>query len=132
MTTFYKINTDKTAAVGSGTVVPQGYTEYTKGSEPQELVDAQINQELLQRPKQINQAIQTLLDTTAKSLKYDSIQAIGKYVGYVNAFQVEAEALGKWASAVWVVAEKIEADVQSGVRTMPTVAEVMLELPKYV
>lgn len=129
---FYRINIDLTASIGSGTVVPQGFTEYIKGSEPQELIDAEVNQELLQRPKQIKQAIQKLLDTTAQSLKYGNIQAVGKYVGYLNAFQPEAEALGKWASEVWVTAEQIEADVTNGVRPMPTVDEVMLELPKYV
>ena len=39
MKTFYKINADKTASIGSGTVIPKGFTEYTKGSEPKELLD---------------------------------------------------------------------------------------------
>ena len=40
MKTFYKINTDATASIGSGTVIPSSFTEYTKGSEPKELLDA--------------------------------------------------------------------------------------------
>ena len=41
MKTFYKINTDKTASIGSGTVIPQGFSEYTVGKEPQALLNAQ-------------------------------------------------------------------------------------------
>ena len=40
MITFYKINQDGTASIGSGIDMPQGFTEYTKGQEPQELLDA--------------------------------------------------------------------------------------------
>lgn len=80
----------------------------------------------------ISGAIQNHLDTKAQSLRYDNINAIGKYVGYINDFQAEAEALGAWASSCWKVAGQIEADVQSGVRAMPTVDEVLAELPVYV
>jgi len=50
MKTFYKINIDKTASIGSGTVVPQGFTEYAKGSEPKELLDALF---LMSKPTKI-------------------------------------------------------------------------------
>jgi len=87
---------------------------------------------LLKQAKDINNAIQNHLDTTAQSLRYDNINAIGKYVGYENDFRAEAEKLGAWASSCWKVAGQIEADVQSGVRVMPTVDEVLAELPVYV
>jgi len=86
----------------------------------------------VQEMKNISTSIQNHLDTKAQSLRYDNINAIGKYVGYVNDFQAEAEALGAWASSCWKVAGQIEADVQSGVRVMPTVDEVLAELPVYV
>lgn len=132
MKTFYKINTDKTASIGSGEVIPNGFIEYTKGKEPQELLDGLAYVSPEQQSLYINNAIQNHLDTTAQSLRYDNINAIGKYVGYVNDFQAEAEALGAWASSCWKVAGQIEADVQSGVRAMPTVDEVLAELPVYV
>jgi hypothetical protein len=81
--------------------------------------------------KDIGNAIRNHLDTKAQKLRYDNINAIGKYVGYINDFQAESEALGAWASACWKVAGFIEADVQSGVRVMPTVHEVLAELPVY-
>lgn len=93
-----------------------------------EFTEAEI---IEQQAQAINSAIQNHLDTQAKSLRYDNINAIGKYVGYANDFQAEAEALGAWASSCWLVAGQIEADVQAGVRTMPTVDEVLAELPVY-
>lgn len=44
MIRFYKVNTDGYVAFGSGLTAPDGYTEYTVGSEPQELLDAQAKQ----------------------------------------------------------------------------------------
>ena len=53
MKTFYKINTNGAVSVGSGTVIPQGFTEYTVGSEPQALLDAKA----LEAKKAFNQDI---------------------------------------------------------------------------
>jgi len=92
-----------------------------------------INQDIAKQQisTNINNAIQTHLDTQAQSLRYDNINAIGKYVGYDNDFRTEAEALGAWVSSCWKVAGEIEADVKAGNREMPTVDEVLNELPKY-
>ena len=89
------------------------------------------NEVLAEQQYLFNQAIQNHLDTQAQSLRYDNINAIGKYVGYVNDFQAEAEELGSWASSCWKVAGQIEADVQAGTKSMPTVDEVIAELPIY-
>jgi len=53
---FYKINTDKTAAVGSGTVVPQGFTEYIIGNEPIELVNQQFKEAIATKTTSIKQS----------------------------------------------------------------------------
>ena len=66
MKTFYKINTDNTANIGSGTQIPQGFTEYTKGSEPLELktaLDAQAKKEAI---KKINDNIYKKLELIDK------------------------------------------------------------------
>ena len=131
MKTFYKINIDKTASIGSGTVVPDGFTEYTKGSEPQELLDGLSYISPEQQAQAINNAIQNHLDTKAQEFRYDNMMSARSYTGYTNAFQTEAQALATWASECWVVAGKIEADVQAGTRVMPTVDEVLAELPVY-
>ena len=45
--------------------------------------------------------VQAMLDTGAKSLGYDNINAIGKYIGYDNPFRAECDALGAWSAACW-------------------------------
>jgi len=131
MKSFYKINIDKTASIGTGETIPNDFIEYKKGSEPKELLDALDYITPETQAQSINNAIQIHLDTKAQSLRYDNINAIGKYVGYENDFQAEAEALGVWASSCWKVAGEIEADVKAGNRDMPTVDEVLTELPTY-
>jgi len=131
MKTFYKINTDGTPVIGSGTVIPKGFTEYKKGSEPQELLDAIANEELAKRPQEINNAIQQHLDSQAQALRYDNMMSARSYAGYANPFQAEATALATWASDCWVKAGQIEADVKAGTIAMPTVDEAIAMLPVY-
>lgn len=78
-----------------------------------------------------NQAIQTHLDTKAQELRYDNIISARSYAWYDNEFQGEALKLSQWASNCWVVAGQIETDVLNGTRTMPTIDEVLNEMPTY-
>jgi len=130
MKTFYRIINNQ-LQLGSGTVIPDGFIEYEIGNEPQELLDAKANEELANKPQEIDQAIQNHLDKKAQELRYDNMMSARSYAGYTNAFQAEATALASWASDCWVVAGQIEADVQAGNRPMPTVDEVIAELPVY-
>ncbi len=77
-------------------------------------------------------AIQNMLDTKARNFRYDDINSIGKYLGYDNVFRAQCESLGQWAANCWTLAGQIEADVLNKVRPMPTVAEVLAEMPAYV
>jgi len=69
MRTFYKINTNKTASIGSGTVVPKGFIKYTKGSEPQKLIDALF---IMSKPTKLNE-----LQTTYNSANEIDIAYMG-------------------------------------------------------
>ncbi len=131
MKNFYKLNQDKTAAIGSGTDIPDGFVEYTRGSEPQELLDALANEELANRPQEINNAIQNHLDTKAKEFRYDNMMSARSYAGYTNPFQAEAQALATWCADCWTAAATIQADAEAGNRIMPTSDEVLAELPVY-
>jgi len=102
----------------------------------QTLIDKELlvlsqREELLSQQKAFNGAIQNYLDTKAQEFRYDNMMSARSYTGYINAFQAEAQALATWASECWVVAGEIEADVKAGNRDMPTVDEVLNELPKY-
>jgi len=98
----------------------------------QAMVDAESTQkELEDYKKSVNSKIQILLNRQALALGYDNINSIGKYIGYDNPYREQAESLGSWAANVWATAEQIEADVKAGNRDMPTVDEVLAELPSY-
>ena len=75
---FYKINADKTASIGSGTVIPQGFTEYTIGSEPKILLDT-LNAEKFKNSKdaktnEINTACATQITSGFTSLALGTIR----------------------------------------------------------
>lgn len=79
----------------------------------------------------IELAIQSLLDTTARTYEYDNINSIGKFVGYPNDDQVICEALGAWASSCWTISKQIREAVTAGDRAMPTAKEVLTEMPVF-
>ena len=91
--------------------------------------DAEI---LAQQVQDINNAIQNHLDTKAQEFKYDNMMSARSYAGYTNPFQTEAQALATWCADCWATAGTIQADVEAGNRAMPTVDEVLAELPVYV
>jgi len=58
-------------------------------------------------------------------------RAVANYVGFDNEYREIAEKLGAWIASVFKVAEAIEADVLAGNREMPTLDEVLAELPVF-
>lgn len=126
---FYKINIDGTIAKGNGTETPTGFIEYTVGEEPTELLDAMTIELSLKASSAIKTAIQTHLDDTAKLFKFETgMDRACSYAGYTNKFQADALILGEWRSNIWDYTEAEEQKVIDGLRTMPTVAEMMVEL----
>ena len=93
--------------------------------------ELEMNDIVEQAQKAFNNAIQTHLDNKAKEFRYDNMMSARSYAGYENPFQAEAQKLAVWASSCWVKAGEIEADVQAGNREMPTIDEVLSELPIY-
>jgi hypothetical protein len=80
---------------------------------------------------EISEAIQNMLEEKARSLRYDSIDSVSKYIGFANQYQAEAISLASWAAACWAKAEEIELSVINGA-PMPTVAEAMAQMPAYI
>ena len=83
-------------------------------------------QELL---KAIEAAIEKHMDEVAQTKKYDNRDSCRLYAGYVNPFQDEAIAFGQWVSACWVASNQAQADIENGLRTIPTPEESIAELP---
>lgn len=74
-------------------------------------------------------AIQQHLDDEAKLKGYDNITNACSYAGAPNPFQTEAKSFITWRGNVWAYCYAELAKVQAGTRTMPTIAEIISELP---
>jgi len=132
--TVYDINTKLDSRVSYLGTIKEGFTKLV----PSEFDvwngtawEIDLVAQATAQAKSINNAIQNHLDTKAQEFRYDNMMSARSYTGYTNAFQAEAQALATWASECWVVAGEIEADVEAGTREMPTVDEVLAELPVY-
>jgi hypothetical protein len=80
---------------------------------------------------EFSSTIQNLLDSKAQEHRYDNMMSVRSYAGYENPFQEEAQSLAVWASNCWVKAGEIEAEVSSGNIEVPTVEEVLAQMPVY-
>lgn len=88
-------------------------------------------------PEQIEQAIQhkltvgvqAYLDSQAQEKGYDSILSACSYASYSNIFQQEAISFLEWRSNVWAYAYQVIDDIKSETRTIPTIEQLLAELP---
>lgn len=83
------------------------------------------------RETEMTNAVQSHLDTTARRLGYDSIATSVTYASEasVSKFQTEGQAFREWRSLVWAHCHAVLAAVVAGERAVPTVAELIAELP---
>lgn len=80
----------------------------------------------------LTQAVQDHMDKTAQERRYDDIFTA---VSYVNSsdpvFAAEASALLLWRDQVWRLCYTMLDEVKAGVRPIPSVTELLAELPKF-
>ena len=95
---------------------------------------AVIQEEFLASTKsRLTSAIQSMLDDKAKERNYDSILSLCTYATSPTAkFSDEGQAGVSWRDEVWAKGYAILADVESGSRAIPTVDELLAELPNFV
>ena len=80
----------------------------------------------------LTSAIQSMLDETAKERNYDSILSLCTYATSTAVkFSDEGQAGVAWRDEVWSKGYTILADVESGVRSIPTETELLSELPVF-
>ena len=75
-------------------------------------------------------AISSIIENKCQELGYDDQNSIAKYLVHGNPFYEECTAISLWIGAVWVTIRNIQDAVASGTRDMPTIDEVIAELPK--
>ena len=83
---------------------------------------------------QLEQGIEAWMNTVVAERHYDSIDTcIARYTDSPNPkYAQEAKAVKDWNTAVWDKSWGILAEVKAGTRPIPTLEEVIAELPKLV
>jgi len=86
---------------------------------------------LEQTAKEFEAGVQAHLNATAKAAGYDNIYTACTYADEpaVAKFQTEGAALRAWRSNVWAYCYTVLTAVQAKTRTVPTLAELIAELP---
>ena len=81
----------------------------------------------------LTSAVQKHMDEKVKERNYDSILSLCTYATSTAAkFSDEGQAGVSWRDEVWAKGYAILADVEGGERAIPTVDELLAELPSFV
>ena len=79
---------------------------------------------------QLTAAVQAYMDSTAQTRGYDNIHTACSYSNSTDPiFAAEGQACLQWRDMVWRKCYNILAEVQAGSRDIPTVEELIAELP---
>ena len=84
-----------------------------------------------QLAKDVEVAIQKLLDEEAQKSEYDNIHSAALRAAYPGPFHEEGVRYATWMDACWDKRNKILSDVKVGQRPIPTIEEVMAEMPVF-
>lgn len=84
--------------------------------------------------ERLEEAVQAHLDDKARERGYSNIFTAVTYADEpaVSQFQAEGQAYRAWRSQVWAYCYQALADVQQGLRPIPTAEELVAELPALV
>ena len=82
--------------------------------------------------KVLTNAVQAYMDTVAQTRGYDNIHTACSYVNSTDEiFAAEGAACLAWRDSVWRKCYDILAEVQAGIRPIPTVDDLIAELPAF-
>ena len=84
--------------------------------------------------KMLTDSVQAYMDSKVQERNYDNVHTcVGTYLySPIEKFRLEAEKVRDWVSYVWEKCYAILAEVKAGTRPIPTLEEVIAELPKLV
>ena len=85
--------------------------------------------QLSETTAQFEQAIQAELDADAQAKGYDNINTACAYAGAPNPFQAESKLFITRRGNVWAYCFLELGKVKTGLRPMPTIAQIISELP---
>lgn len=103
------------------------YREWLAAGGVPEPADAHSADEMI---ASVQQAVQQRLDDFARTRAYDGILSAATYAASaVPKFAAEGQYAVQARDATWAACYQIMADVQAGTRAMPSVEDVLAELP---
>lgn len=103
------------------------YREWLADGGVPEPADAPSAEEMI---ASVQQAVQERLDAFARTRAYDGILSAATYAASaVPKFAAEGQYAVQARDATWAACYQIMADVQAGTRAMPSVEDVLAELP---
>lgn len=108
-------------------------TDYTISQEaPQRpKIELTAEQQKKQIKKTLLKAVDDYMDNTVQARGYDNIAKCVTYEGDIDPiFNAEGTAAKQWRSKVYRACYNILAEVEAGNRPIPTVEELLAELPK--
>lgn len=81
--------------------------------------------------KRLTDGVQNWMDNIVQERNYDNVHTcVGTYLySPIEKFRLEAEAVRDWVSYVWAKCYEMLAQVEAGERDIPTLEEVISELP---
>lgn len=74
-------------------------------------------------------AVQSMLNATAMKKGYDSIRSAALRAGYPGPFHAEGVEYAVWMDECWAECYRLMAEVKAGTRAVPTVEELLAEMP---
>ena len=80
----------------------------------------------------MERAIDAHIDSVAQAKGYDSRITATLRAGYSNPWQAEGIAFGQWMDSVYAYCQQVQVDALAGNRTIPTIEELIAELPEMV
>ena len=95
------------------------------------VVEIPIEEIIAKTKESMEKAIQKHINDKCVELGYDNENSIAKYLVSGNPFYDECSAISLWIGTVWIYAYQVQVDVQDGKRDMPTIDELIDELPIY-
>jgi len=87
-----------------------------------------ISQDFILMQQLIN-GVQEYMDNTAQQKGYDDIKSAALRSAYTGPYQAEGIAYAQWMDNCWAYCYQVKADVENSIRTIPTIAELITELP---
>ena len=108
-----------------------GWTIKDKG-DFYEVVELPVHVETAEEiQKRLTDGVQNWMDNIVQERNYDNVHTcVGTYLySPIEKVRLEAEAVRDWVSYVWATCYEILAQVEAGERDIPTLEEVIAELP---